>query len=110
MMKKLNNDVLQFDNYNELFNYCIKNYVNLFENEIDVNIIEMYCKMYEMLQNNDFDEYLYFILFDDCFIVYEKNNFAFSYIFDDCNIIDDEYNYYDNYDEFLNEYKLHYIE
>ena len=48
MMKKLNNDVLQFDNVDDFFNYSLRTYVELFENDFDVNIIKSFCVMYDI--------------------------------------------------------------
>lgn len=108
MMKKLNNDVLQFDNIDEYFNYSLKTYVELFENEFDVNIIKSFCNMYDEIKTTH-ENILHIIEFDDCFIVYENDNFAYSYTFYENDLIYIENEQYINFDEFLIEYKLCYI-
>lgn len=108
MMKKLNNNVLQFDNIDEYFNYSLKTYVELFENEIDVNIIKSFCNMCDEIKTTH-ENILHIILFDDYFIVYENDNCTYLYTFDENDLIYVENEQFINYDEFLNEYKLHYI-
>ena len=108
-MKKLNNDVLQFDNIDEFFNYSLKTYVDLFENEFDVNIIKSFCNMYDEIKTTH-ENILHIINFDDCFIVYENDNCTYLYTYDENDLIYVENEKFNNYDEFLNEYKLHYIE
>ena len=114
MMKKLNNDILQFDDINEFFNYSIKTYVELFENEIDVNIIEMFCNMYNEIKNVH-KNILHIILYDDCFCVYENKNkkndknVAHLYSCDENDFYYIKCAYCDNYDEFLKINDLYYI-
>lgn len=115
MMKKLNNDILQFDNIDEFFNYSIKTYVDLFENEIDVNIIKLFCDIHDEIKIVH-KNILHIILYDDCFCVYEyKNNkndknVAHLYSCDENDFYYINRAYCDNYDEFLKINDLHYIE
>ena len=112
MMKKLNNDFLQFDNVEEFFNYSIKTYVELFENEIDVNMIKLFCNIYDEIKNV-YKNILHIILYDDCFCVYEyKNdkNVAHLYSCDENDFYYISRVYCDNYDEFLKINDLHYVE
>lgn len=112
MMKKLNNDVLQFDNIDEYFNYSLKTYVDLFENEFDVNIIELFCDIYNEIKNVH-KNILHILLYDDCFCICEnKNDKIVAHLYS-C----DENDFYyinraccKNYDEFLKINDLHYID
>ena len=111
MMKKLNDNVLQFDDVNEMTQFCIENYLKMFQYEIDVNIIEMYCFMNKRIkQSFKKNEIIHILLYDDCFVVYDNKNVAHEYVFNENDILFDCCEHFENFEHFLKYHFLYYID
>lgn len=99
MMKNFD-DVLQFDNIDEYFNYCINEYVDLFENEIDVNIIKMFCNLHDYLNKQYKNNLQYIFVFDDTFDILTNDNVAYTMNFNENNFHCYEKIQYENYENY----------
>ena len=100
MMKKLNNDVLQFDNIDEFFNYSLKTYVDLFENDFDVNIIKMFCNLHDYLNEHYKNNLQYIFVFDDTFDILTNDNIAHTLNFDENDFYYYEKTLYEDYEDY----------
>ena len=99
MMKNFD-DVLQFDNIDEYFNYCINEYVYLFENKIDVNIIKMLCNLHDYLNEHYKNNLQYIFVFDDTFDILTNDNVAYTMNFNENDFCCYEKIQYENYENY----------
>lgn len=100
MKKMKKNNFVQFDKFNVFndFVFCIALQHDF---EIDENIENKLNEIYKLHNDN----ILYVISFDEYFVIYERNNVAYTYVFIDDDIIYDNNEQYNNYDEFIKYFK-----
>lgn len=94
-MKK--NKFVQFNIFNDFIFYFALQH----DFEIDENIENKLNDIYKLHNDN----ILHIVLFDEYFVIYERNNVAYTYVFVDDDIIYDDNEHYHNYEQFIKYFK-----